>query len=697
MQLKSFRITNFRSVDDSGIIETDPVTALIGVNESGKSNLILPLWKLRPAEGGEIKPTADYPRKAYGDFREKTGETVFADATFLADAETRKALAAASGSPEDVFSEIRIRRLYDGMYRVTFPLATSRPTANTAEVTAILERAASELAALTSLKSEEDFANAIRADVATALKGIPQIGQIDSKSLSSILQNLPERESTLKTSAIGPRYSQLREALTSLKDAIDKPLPGEMKEVRTLALSRAPHFVYYTNYGNLDSEIYLPHVLANMERDDLGPKEEAKVRTLKVLFEFVGLEPQEILELGQDFKTPADGREPTPEEVAVIAEKKKERSILLQSAGTKLTNEFRTWWKQGDYRFRFEADGNHFRIWVSDDKRPEEVELEGRSTGLQWFLSFYLVFLVESKDSHAGSILLLDEPGMSLHPLAQRDLSLFFESLAKQNQIIYTTHSPFLIDADHFDRARKVYVAQDGTTKATSDLKATDGSKAERASGYAVWAALGLTVAESLLLGCTTIVVEGLSDQIYLSAIKTLLIAAGKITPDRELIFPPAGGAKGVKAVAALLSGRDEQLPFALFDNDSVGDSVTRDLRQHLYVDAKDRVLQVGEFLPEFAENAEIEDLLPPNFLIIAIDKWMRSVEYSFEESYRAGSPIVPQIEAWAKQEKQTLSAPAWKVELAKRVKPLLLTKGFTKIDDEMLERWTTLFKRLLA
>lgn len=53
--------------------------------------------------------------------------------------------------------------------------------------------------------------------------------------------------------------------------------------------------------------------------------------------------------------------------------------------------------------------------------------MEGRSTGLQWFLSFYLVFLVESQDTHSGCILLLDEPGLSLHPLAQRDLSDFFD------------------------------------------------------------------------------------------------------------------------------------------------------------------------------------------------------------------------------------------------------------------------------
>jgi hypothetical protein len=126
-----------------------------------------------------------------------------------------------------------------------------------------------------------------------------------------------------------------------------------------------------------------------------------------------------------------DSRQPTEPEIAAIAEKKRERSILLQSAGTDLTTKFKQWWKQGNYRFRFEADGDHFRIWVSDDRRPEEIELESRSTGLQWFLSFYLVFLVESQGgAHQSAILLLDESGLSLHPLAQRDLAEFFNGLA---------------------------------------------------------------------------------------------------------------------------------------------------------------------------------------------------------------------------------------------------------------------------
>ena len=244
-----------------------------------------------------------------------------------------------------------------------------------------------------------------------------------------------------------------------------------------------------------------------------------------------------------------------------------------------LTDEFRDWWKQGDYRFELQADGDHFRIWVSDDRRREKIELESRSTGLQWFLSFYLVFLVESRREHRNAVLLLDEPGLSLHPLAQRDLSLFFDNLSRTNGIIYTAHSPFLVDADRVDRVRKVYVASDGTTKATSNLRYTEVDGHQPGAAYAVHSALGLTVAESLLIGCRPVIVEGASDQHYLTAIKSLLISGGRITPRREFVFPPAGGAKTTKIVASILTGRDEELPVVLLDGDKPGRRMAVELK----------------------------------------------------------------------------------------------------------------------
>lgn len=695
MQLTSFRVHNFRSVDDSGVIETDGVTALIGINESGKSNLLVPLWKLKPAKDGEIKPTADYPRKSYNDFRNQKLKPIFIEAIFATDAEQAEELANLTDSSAEYFDQVLVRKRLSGETYISFPHAPKLRTVKREILEKNLSSAVGELNALTPMKSEETAATAMKDAAAKALSGLGNTDDLKLQDVKALLKLVPEVEGAAKTSAIAPRYGRLRSEFQELIEELSAPLPDENEEACDYALGELPSFVYYTNYGNLDSEIYLPHVMDNMNREDLGSKEQAKVRTLKVLFEFVGLSPQEIMELGRESKSQGRNRL-TDEEIAEIAEKKKERSILLQSASTKLTKEFRDWWKQGEYRFRFEADGDHFRIWVSDDKRPEEVELEGRSTGLQWFLSFYLVFLVESRDAHKGAILLLDEPGTSLHPLAQKDLSAFFDSLSEKNQLLYTTHSPFLIDPDRLDRARKVYVAGDGTTRATPDLReAETDEKAQKASGYAVYAALGLTVAESLLLGCATIVVEGLSDQVYLSAIKNVLIGLGKITPHRELVFPPAGGAKGVKVVASILTGRDEALPIALFDSDAVGKQAASQLTTSLYVDAKERVLTVDTFTG--FTGSEIEDLIPAELMGQVVDRWQRGPERAFSDVLKVGKPIIPQIETWAKENKIVLTVPAWKVELAKRVKQTMLGRNAKPISPDYLRRWEELFTALLA
>ena len=443
MQLKAFRAKHFRSVDDSGLIETDSVTALIGINESGKSNLLLPLWKLNPAKDGEISPTADYPRKSYNDFRSMADKPVFIEATFQPDDALALELASICHSTPSAFEEIYTCKDLDGTVYISFPKAPTTRTVERERVFTLLRAADTEINAITPIQLEKDAAAKMKAAVSHASSTLPTVEQLTVADLDSLRSMLPEIEGAAKTSSIGPRYAQLRADIAAFDDELATPLPNAVQEARTLARKSMPSFVYYTNYGNLDSEIYLPHVIENMGREDLGAKEQAKVRTLKVLFEFVGLQPDEILELGRDFKAPVGrDREPTDQEISAIAEKKKKRSILLQSASTKLTQEFRAWWKQGEYRFRFEADGDHFRIWVSDDKRPEEIELEGRSTGLQWFLSFYLVFLVESRDTHAGAILLLDEPGTSLHPLAQKEsLRILRWSVEKQSAYLHDAFS----------------------------------------------------------------------------------------------------------------------------------------------------------------------------------------------------------------------------------------------------------------
>lgn len=690
MKLTRFKVTNFRSVDDSGWIEVDDVTALIGVNESGKTNLLLPLWKLNPARDGEIQQTSDFPKTMFGEIRAKPADYPFVTAEFTTDGVTDW-IARMAGVTLDVVRIVQVTRFFNGHYRVIFPEYKPETAVAAQWVKEQLGSTAEKVGRASVLRQEVDIQQPL-------IDGISQAAaqflheEMSSEELSGLCNQiealLPDKPA--KTSKIVPVVKQLLEVLETQIQRINASNPGDRGDVTGIVVSSMPKFVYYSNYGNLDSEIYLPHVVENLKRNDLGAKEAAKARTLRVLFSFVDLEAEEILELGKDFHDENDpNREPTEEEIESINEAKQTRSILLQSAGSKLTEKFREWWRQGDYRFRFEADGNHFRIWVSDDRRPTEVELENRSSGLQWFLSFYLVFLVESSDQHENATLLLDEPGLSLHPLAQRDLSAFFESLSKSNPIIYTSHSPFLVDADRLERARKVYVATDGTTKATPDLRHSEDRSTQAGAAYAVHSALNLSVAESLLLGCQPIIVEGTSDQLYLTAIKALLVSGGKITPGRELVFPPSGGAKTARTVASILTGRDENLPMVLFDADDRGKQMAKSLKDNLYADQQDRVLSVGDFVAY--DNAEIEDLFPFDILAEEMDRMERQPETRLAEIVRPGQPFVGQVEAWADDQGITLCK-FWKVELAKRIKHRALAKGIDSFGAGDVDRWVHIF-----
>jgi hypothetical protein len=101
MQVLSFRVQDFRSVHDSGWIDVDRVTALIGTNESGKTNLLLPLWKFNPATDGEIDPIADYPRSKYNVIRNMKVKPTFISVKFALDASLTKKLAVLTSLPPE--------------------------------------------------------------------------------------------------------------------------------------------------------------------------------------------------------------------------------------------------------------------------------------------------------------------------------------------------------------------------------------------------------------------------------------------------------------------------------------------------------------------------------------------------------------------------------------------------------------------
>jgi hypothetical protein len=118
MRLLSFQVTTFRSVEDSGSIEVDSVTALIGTNESGKTNLLLPLWKLNPAKEGEINLTADLPRSRFTELRRVQPKPRFIEASFDVGDQLAGELSKLTGEPADSVHKVAVSRDFEGKYYV---------------------------------------------------------------------------------------------------------------------------------------------------------------------------------------------------------------------------------------------------------------------------------------------------------------------------------------------------------------------------------------------------------------------------------------------------------------------------------------------------------------------------------------------------------------------------------------------------
>lgn len=703
-KLLRYKVINFRSIEESDWIDAADNTCLVGTNEAGKTNLLIALWKLNPANKEPIVPLSDFPRHLYSQYKADGHEDdVFVRAEFQLDEPTRiKISKDCSCDPEQV-RIVTVERKYSGEHTIAFEHAKI----NSYEELRIKNLLTNFTAKLHQsdlyVKESEELRNKID-DVFNSLIPTTRSGDFKQVEVTAIVAQLNSLLGEFGKKQNLPDFfnQNLINSLNRIVDSFAGKSITTTQEVRDFAMTKIPKFVYYSDYGNLDSEIYLPRVIEDLERTDLTESARAKARTLDVLFQYVKLSAEEIYELGNDRKvivktlnynnqvTSEKEENLSDEEVSEWAEKKKERGVLLRSAASELTKSFKKWWQQGNYIFSFEADGSHFRINVSDELRPESIELEGRSRGLQWFFSFFLVFLVETKQGHADSILLLDEPGLSLHPLAQYDLANFFRKLSEDNQLLYTSHSPFLVDMENLANVKAVYVDKgSGRTKVSSNLR-YDEVDAEK-SIYPVHAALGLTVSDTLLLGCIPVLVEGPSDQILLIMIKRYLNSKGKLLNNRELVFIPTGGVRGMSPVTKLVMSRDNELPYVLLDSDKVGKEYVKQLKSGTYKEQQDKVLEVATFLSDKA--FEIEDLMPSKSFVDNLDRTYRGKTY-FDDDFVDGEPIVDQVEQWAKNAGVDLPK-GWKVDFAR-----VLINNFDRVmkdvPEELEAKWLSLFEMLL-
>lgn len=224
----------------------------------------------------------------------------------------------------------------------------------------------------------------------------------------------------------------------------------------------------------------------------------------------------------------------------------------LENASNSISSELFEYWTQNtELAVRLEIIGRAesgaippfdepplLQIRVVNKRHDVSVPFDERSRGFVWFFSFLAYFTHLEENSTRPLILLLDEPGLNLHATAQADLLRFIdERLAPSHQVLFSTHSPFMVDAHKFGRVRTVTDDRQRGTLVSSDILHADAETA-----FPLHAALGIELSQTLFVGPNVLLVEGPGDVLYLEVLSHALKGKGRVGLDDRLVITPAGG-----------------------------------------------------------------------------------------------------------------------------------------------------------
>lgn len=680
---KKFRIRNYRNIDDSGWIPIERVTALVGRNESGKTALLKALHKFNPATPQPYIPQREFPRDRFTrDFKNGADWPVSSIKFKIAD-ELRKTLALIT-SPNEAPQALVATRFYDGSLTFKFEPELNEITVEPQSVITaidILSDSAMRLAApapeqeatYVSIRKELlDWTTSAKARIENHQSLKTTEGQAALKTIHDEIKGRGRPETADITQAF------LKAIAGPMKAAAEPPaLDRVVAEIK----KHLPVFIYFENYGVLDSAIYLPRLLEDLKRIPDDPK----VRTINAMFKHVQLTAQDIAELGhsQAREKRIRGEQQTPEMVRQDQDNMELRSIKLSSASNDITTRFTDWWKQRRHTIRYHADGDFFRIWIADDRRPNvEIELESRSQGFQWFFSFYLVFLVESDEMHKEAVLLLDEPGLHLHPTAQQELIAFFEAISEKNQLIYSTHSPFLVDGEHLHRVRPVTEDDTGHSRIS-----VGGWPKDRETIFPLQAAAGYAMVRGLFRHSKNVLVEGMSEYFYLHVLSIMCRASGRDALPDDIYITPCGGTPMVAKIAALFLGQEVR-PIILLDGDQAARVQRDNLMKELYVGHDQQVIMLDAVLG-IAES-EIEDLIGEPIILPVLNDLLPA-PLTIIDTDRTKSGVVDHIKSAALRLGTQLPE-GWKPEVARRIAARWSVTRPGEISADVLDRAARLF-----
>jgi len=587
MRIKKIHIKNYRSILDSGEVTLDPkITILIGKNESGKTSILKALESFNTDYKYKEEDLCLFS-KAWNDLGrneiDKRDIEIITIWFELSD-EDRNKLKEIHPQLANV-NILRCTKYFDNTYSIAFEdsdISIESLNINAKKVDEILSeiknKAISLKEKLNIHAQRHTSFNSSKAQYESIIEAMmdfdPEKNQsIDSffNNLYSRLRNLPNVDTAIKND-IEDFIKGIDPLKNNLKNALSESITNKI-------LSILPNFIYFADVEKLEDTMQISEFLGNRE----------KHKTLSSLLELAGLNIEKVKDA---------------EEYTMISE--------LRHASTTITGLVNQSWTQEKVNINIDLRRDKIIVSITDNVITRDHPPSIRSQGFQWFLSFYINFTAGSKGELKNTIILLDDPGVYLHPSGQKDLLATLEKIAESNQIIFSTHSPFMIDRNKLERIRIVTKSKKKGTSIEEKFY-----KSDLDAFHPIRAAIGMTIGDSLFASKANLLVEGYSDELILEAMSVLCFKKGLAHIDTSKIsILPVGGADKMLYFALLLM--KENLKFLiLLDNDPKGREIAKDLKERINV-SKDFIFTIEK--DSAGEDAEIEDLIDIDFYIKALN-----------------------------------------------------------------------------
>lgn len=440
MKLIEVRIQNYKSILDSGEFSIGSLTCLAGKNESGKTAILQALRRLNPVEDSELSfnRTMEFPRSRLHESGDGTGQRVLTTTWELDDADVT-----------EVETRLGPGVVADRMVIVTkeYGQTSSNWTVRLNEVKVIdgLIASGEELTA-------------------------PATERVRNQTSVAELRTMVARQGEKAT--IGEKR------LVALADAFREGKPS--LTVVDILHSRMPKFLYFATYEAMPGRVAVEDLIARQAaRAELAQED-------RIFLALLALARTSLEEVRDEQLSEA-----------LIAK--------LEGVSNSITRAIFEYWSQNrhlrvrfDYREALAADpesddtepSHVFLTRVENARHGVSVGFDERSAGFVWFFSFLVWFSQTEREYGDKLIILLDEPGLSLHGTAQADLLRYIkEKLLPKYQVIYSTHSPFMIDAGDLFTVRTVedIVTKDGEsigTKVGDEVLSSDATRSFPSGPY---------------------------------------------------------------------------------------------------------------------------------------------------------------------------------------------------------------------